>query len=72
MVRKIAENGNERARMGLGMGMRKRDTHTMAVALSNYLAKLLGLFFSCFFFIISLQQLAANEKGIENKSPRWL
>lgn len=54
MVRKIAENGNERARMGLGMGMRKPDTHTMAVALSNYLAKLLGLFFSCFFFFLFL------------------
>lgn len=54
MVRKIAENGNERARMGLGIGMRmrKRDTHTMAVALSNYLAKLLGLFFSCFFLFL--------------------
>lgn len=36
----------------MGMSDREREIviHTMAVALSNYLAKLLGLFFSGFFW----------------------
>lgn len=36
----------------MGINAREREIviHTMAVALSNYLAKLLGLFFSGFFF----------------------
>lgn len=40
----------ETDRMGMSDREREIVIHTMAVALSNYLAKLLGLFFSGFFF----------------------